>query len=83
MTEKLAIREVIENWALWRDAGDWERFRSVWTDDGHMMATWFQGSAADFIKVSIEGWKKASAFCTFWAERQSMCPASAPSPRPR
>ena len=43
--DKLAIREVIENWALWRDAGDWERFATVWHDDGWMTATWFQGPA--------------------------------------
>ena len=65
MTEKLAIREVVENWVLWRDAGDWERFRTVWTDDGRMMATWFQGSAADFIKVSIEGWNKGVSILHF------------------
>ena len=28
------IRELVENWAVWRDAGDWERFRTVWHDDG-------------------------------------------------
>jgi hypothetical protein len=56
--EKLAIREVIENWAVWRDAGDWERFRTVWHDDGRMMATWFQGSAEDFIRVSREGFER-------------------------
>jgi hypothetical protein len=65
MTEKLAIREVVENWVVWRDAGDWERFRTVWTDDGHMMATWFQGSAADFIKVSIDGWNKGVSILHF------------------
>jgi SnoaL-like domain len=53
--ERFAIREVLENWAVWRDAGDWERFRSVWHDDGRMMATWFQGTADEFIKVSREG----------------------------
>ncbi len=58
MTEKLLIRELIENWVLWRDAGDWERFRSVWHDDGYMMATWFQGPAADFIRVSREGFER-------------------------
>ena len=65
MTEKLAIREVVENWVIWRDSGDWERFRTVWTDDGQMMATWFQGSAADFIKVSIEGWNKGVSILHF------------------
>ena len=55
--EKLAIREVIENWVVWRDAGDWERFRTVWHDDGRMMATWFQGTAEEFIRVSREGFE--------------------------
>jgi hypothetical protein len=65
MTEKLAIREVLENWVVWRDAGDWERFRTVWAEEGWMMATWFQGSAADFIKVSIEGWNKGVSILHF------------------
>jgi hypothetical protein len=53
--DRLAIRELVENWAVWRDAGDWERFATVWHDDGYMTATWFQGSAADFIAVSRKG----------------------------
>ena len=52
MASKLAIREVIERWAIWRDAGDWDRFAGVWHSDGHMTATWFQGSFRDFIAVS-------------------------------
>jgi hypothetical protein len=63
--EKLAIREVIENWAVWRDAGDWERFRTVWHDDGRMMATWFQGSAEDFIRVSREGFERGVSILHF------------------
>jgi hypothetical protein len=58
MDDKAAIREVIENWALWRDAGDWERFATVWHDDGWMTATWFQGPASEFIRVSREGFEK-------------------------
>ncbi len=65
MTEKLAIREVLENWVVWRDSGDWERFRTVWAEEGRMMATWFQGSAADFIKVSIQGWNKGVSILHF------------------
>jgi hypothetical protein len=56
--ERMRIREVIENWVVWRDAGDWERFATVWHDDGVMMATWFQGSATDFIRVSQEGFAR-------------------------
>jgi len=55
LVERLRIREVIENWTLWRDAGDWARFATVWHPDGRMMATWFQGAASDFIAVSRQG----------------------------
>jgi SnoaL-like domain len=53
-----AIRDLVENWVVWRDAGDWERFATVWHEDGVMMATWFQGSARDFIRVSREGFER-------------------------
>ena len=63
--DKLAILEVVHNWALWRDAGDWERFRSVWHDDGWMTATWFQGPAEEFIKVSKAGFEKGVSILHF------------------
>jgi hypothetical protein len=63
--DHLAIREVVENWVLWRDAGDWDRFRGVWHDDGYMMATWFQGPAAEFIRVSREGWDRGVSILHF------------------
>jgi hypothetical protein len=56
--DRAAIREVIENWALWRDAGDWDRFATVWHDDGWMTATWFQGPATQFIEVSRDGFER-------------------------
>ena len=56
--DRLAIREVVENWVVWRDAGDWERFGSVWHPDARMMATWFQGPASEFIAVSREGFQR-------------------------
>jgi len=63
--ERLAIRELIENWVLWRDAGDWDRFATVWHDDGWMTATWFQGPARDFIAVSREGFDKGVSILHF------------------
>lgn len=56
--DKLAIREIVEDWAVWRDAGDWARFATVWHSDGWMTATWFQGPAADFIEVSRQGFER-------------------------
>jgi hypothetical protein len=65
MMDRLAIRELIENWVVWRDAGDWARFATVWHDDGVMMATWFQGPAAEFIRVTKEGWAKGVSILHF------------------
>lgn len=56
--DRLAIREVVENWVLWRDSADWERFATVWHPDGWMTATWFQGPAHDFIEESRKGFDK-------------------------
>ena len=56
--DKLAIHEVVENWVVWRDAGDWDRFATVWHPDGWMTATWFQGPAQKFIEVSRQGFER-------------------------
>jgi hypothetical protein len=56
--ERLAIRTLIDNWVLWRDSGDWDRFSTVWHDDGWMTATWFQGPARDFIAASREAFDR-------------------------
>jgi hypothetical protein len=63
--DRSTIRDLIENWAVWRDAGDWDRFKTVWHDDGWMSATWFQGPASDFIRVSKAGWEKGVSILHF------------------
>ncbi|KPF94121.1 hypothetical protein IP86_23085 [Rhodopseudomonas sp. AAP120] len=63
--DRSAIRDLIENWVVWRDAGDWERFRTVWFDDGRMMATWTQGTADEFIAMSKAGWAKGVSILHF------------------
>jgi hypothetical protein len=55
--DKLTIREIVENWVVFRDSADWERFATVWHSDGWMTATWFQGPASDFIEVSRNGFE--------------------------
>jgi SnoaL-like domain len=52
------IRRLVESWAVWRDALDWDRFRTVWHEDGRMMATWWQGPYEEFIRVSREGFER-------------------------
>src|SRR5215469_7446880 len=63
--DRLTIRQLVENWVVWRDAGDWARFRTVWHDDGRMMATWFQGTADEFIRVTQEGWTRGVSILHF------------------
>ena len=63
--DELKIRQLVERWAVWRDAGDWERFATVWHPEGVMMATWFQGSYQDFIRVTQEGWAKGVSILHF------------------
>jgi hypothetical protein len=63
--DRLSIRELIENWVIWRDSGDWERFRTVWHEDGYMMATWFQGPANDFIQANRKGWDRGVSILHF------------------
>ncbi len=58
LLDRLALRDLVENWAVWRDACMWERFRTVWHDEGRMMATWFQGTADEFIAISKAGFEK-------------------------
>lgn len=60
ISDRIAIRELIENWVLWRDARMWDRFRTLWHKDGTMWATWFQGTYEDFIKVSQEGFDRGA-----------------------
>jgi SnoaL-like domain len=58
--DKSAIRETVENWVIWRDAADWERFATVWHSGGWMTATWFQGPFEDFIEVSRKAFASGS-----------------------
>ena len=70
--DQQAIRALVENWVIWRDAGDWERFRTVWHADGRMMATWFQGPAEEFIKVSREGFERGVNILHFLGAHSSV-----------
>jgi hypothetical protein len=65
LLDRIAIRALVENWAIWRDAGDWERFATCWHADGYMMATWCQAPAAEFIAASKEGWTKGVSILHF------------------
>ncbi len=50
--DRAVIRDLVEKWTVWKDTGDFERFRTVWHDDGAMYFTWFQGSVDEFVEFS-------------------------------
>ena len=58
LLERLTIRELIENWVLWRDANEWERIRTLWHPEGRMMATWTQGGFEEFIEMNKQRFAK-------------------------
>ena len=65
LRDRLAIRALVENWAVWRDAGHWDRFAICWHEDGVMMATWCQAPWRDFIAASQAGWAKGVSILHF------------------
>jgi ketosteroid isomerase-like protein len=62
---KLAIREVIDDWVVASDSGDWDKFATVWHEDGWMTATWFQGPAAEFQKARRAGFDRGVSIIHF------------------
>ena len=58
--DETEIRRVIESWAIWRDSGDFERLRTCFHDDGRMTATWFSGSADEFVARAKASFEKGS-----------------------
>jgi len=49
MIDRLHIREQVQNWVIWRDSGNWEKFRTVWHEGARMQSTWFGGPVDEFI----------------------------------
>ncbi len=58
--DRLAIRDIVENWVLWRDARMWQRFRTLWHPEGEMTATFFHGGYEEFITASQQGYERGA-----------------------
>jgi hypothetical protein len=65
MAERLAIRELLENWVMWRDQGAWDRFRTCWHADAQMLGTWFKGTADQFIQASKQAFDRGITILHF------------------
>ncbi|HEY6863587.1 MAG TPA: nuclear transport factor 2 family protein [Burkholderiales bacterium] len=58
--DQLEIVTLIQNWALWRDTGDWDKLRAAVHPDATMTATWFHGRFDDFIDAAQAAWRERS-----------------------
>jgi hypothetical protein len=57
--DRLAIRELVENWSIYRDNREWDRFMTVWHDGGVMMTTWGgQATPQEFAEAATKGFAK-------------------------
>ena len=56
LEDRLAVRQVIEDWVLWRDSGDWERLAQLWRPDGFIVTTWCEATAQEFIARGRGAW---------------------------
>jgi SnoaL-like domain len=56
--DRAILRELIQNWAVWRDSAHWDEFRKVWHEDGRMLASWKQAPFEEFIAASHQGMER-------------------------
>ena len=63
--DKDQIRELVDRWAIFSDAGEWDRFAACWHEDGFMCATWFQAPAAEFVAARRKGWENGVSILHF------------------
>ena len=57
VADKLAIRELVDQWIIASDSGLWDLFDEVWHADGVMAATWFQAPAGEFASARRKGFE--------------------------
>lgn len=60
--ERFKIREICEGWPCYRDAAEWENYRSMFHDDAYIATSWAQGPIDEFIEGSKEGFAKQKDF---------------------
>ena len=57
--------EIVNDWVVFSDSGDWEGFATVWHDDAWMTSTWFQGPATEFQKARRAGFERGVSIIHF------------------
>ncbi|GKT49791.1 PEP2-like protein [Colletotrichum spaethianum] len=58
LLDRLAVSELCKGWPVYRDAGEWANYRSLFTTNAYVWTTWSGAQPIDdFIRISIEGTK--------------------------
>lgn len=59
LLDRLAIRELVEGWLVYRDAQDWDHFLDIWHEDGVTMTTWGgRSTAKEFTENASRGYAR-------------------------
>jgi hypothetical protein len=59
LLDRLAIRELSDDWMIYRDMRDWDRVAATWHDDGVMATTWGGTSTpAEFSAAADAGFAR-------------------------
>ncbi|KAL0778591.1 hypothetical protein CaCOL14_004849 [Colletotrichum acutatum] len=62
LLDRLAVSELCKGWPVYRDASEWENYRSLFTKDAYVWTTWSGPQPIDdFICISIAA-KSSGAF---------------------
>ncbi|HEY4374544.1 MAG TPA: nuclear transport factor 2 family protein [Burkholderiales bacterium] len=61
LRDEAEIRGAVQNWALWRDTGNWEQLRRCYAAGARVQTTWMQGTAEEFIAASQAGFARPQA----------------------
>jgi ketosteroid isomerase-like protein len=59
--DEAEIRQIVENWAVFRDSGQFDRLLPLWHEDGEMVTTWLQVNAAEFVKRSQAAFERGAS----------------------
>jgi hypothetical protein len=59
LADRLEIRQLVDDWSIYRDNRDWDRFLALWHDGGAMMTTWGgKATAAEFAAAASAGFER-------------------------
>jgi SnoaL-like domain len=59
LLDRLAIRELVDNWLVYRDTQNWEKFLDIWHHGGFTMTTWGgKATPQQFVEAATRGFER-------------------------